>query len=42
MNGTGTYKWNDERTYNGEWKDGKMHGKGTSFWKEGKKYVGEY
>jgi hypothetical protein len=36
------YTWSDGRKYEGEWKNNKMHGKGTFTWSDGRKYVGEY
>lgn len=43
----GTYTWDTEEKYVGEWKDGKMHGQGTVTFGEnsqwaGDKYVGEW
>lgn len=32
INGYGTNTWADGRKYVGEWKDNKMHGKGTYDW----------
>ncbi len=34
--------WSDGRSYVGEWKDNKMHGKGTFTFAGGKVYVGEF
>jgi hypothetical protein len=34
--------WHDGRMYEGEWSEGKMHGKGTFMWKDGRQYEGEY
>ena len=28
-NGHGKYRWADGKTYEGQWKDDKMHGRGT-------------
>jgi len=42
INGKGIYKWNDDRTYEGDWINNKMHGKGIFIWKDGRKYIGEY
>jgi hypothetical protein len=38
----GTFTWFDHRTYVGDFKRGKMHGKGIYTWPNGKKYHGEY
>ena len=52
MQGFGSYKWHDGRTYEGRkyynliyqglWFEGKMHGKGVFTWKDGRRYEGEY
>ena len=34
--------WPDGKTYDGEWKDGKKHGKGVYTWPTGDKYDGEW
>jgi len=36
------YTWADGRKYEGEWRNNKMHGKGTFVWADGRKYIGEY
>ena len=42
-NRKGTYTWSDCSKYKGEWRDDKMHGRGTMFYTNGnKKYVGEW
>ena len=41
-NGFGKYKYLDGDSYEGEWKDGKYHGKGTKTFLNGEKYVGEF
>ena len=41
-NGYGTYTWNDEGKYVGEWRNGNRTGQGTYTWPSGNKYVGEY
>ena len=41
-NGFGKYKYIDGDSYEGEWKDGKFHGKGTKTFLNGEKYVGEF
>ena len=33
----GVYQWSDGRTYEGEWKNNKMDGKGTFSWADGRK-----
>ena len=39
----GTYVWFEEgKKYTGNWKVGKMDGKGKFEWKDGKKYNGQY
>lgn len=40
--GVGVYKWADGRKYEGEWLNGKMHGKGKFTWADGKSYEGDY
>lgn len=37
-NSTGTYLWEDGNKYEGEWKDGKMHGTGTFYLENGEIY----
>ena len=34
--------WSDGRVYEGEWKDGNMHGKGKMTWSDGRVYEGEW
>ena len=41
-NCSGTQKWDDGRSYVGEYKDGKRHGQGTMIFPEGAKYVGQW
>ena len=36
----GRYQWSDGRTYNGDWKNNKMDGKGEFSWADGRKYIG--
>lgn len=38
----GTYTWTDNRSFKGDWKDNRMHGRGKFLWGNGRKYVGEY
>jgi hypothetical protein len=42
MSGRGRIVLKDKLTYDGEWRDGKCHGKGHCTYKNGDKYVGEY
>ena len=34
--------WSNGDKYEGEWKDGELHGQGTLTWSSGEKYVGEF
>lgn len=38
----GIYTWADQRQYNGQWVNNKMHGSGVFTWSDGRKYDGEY
>lgn len=38
----GAFTWYDGRNFQGDFKDGKMHGKGSYFWPDGSRYIGEY
>lgn len=40
INGIGTLSGTNNQFYNGEWKDGKYHGKGQKKYKEGSTYDG--
>ena len=40
--GRGKYTWMDWSTYDGEWKDNKIHGCGVYRWKDGRSYFGEW
>ena len=42
FNGIGEYIWNDGLKYNGDWKNGKMNGKGTLTHPSGETYSGEF
>ena len=42
FHGYGVYKWGKERTYEGNWKEGKMHGKGKLMLIDGSYYDGEF
>ena len=42
FHGYGIYKWGNERTYEGNWKDGKMDGKGKLTLVDGSYYDGEF
>ena len=41
LDGEGTYTWDVNRYYIGNWKNNKMHGKGTAVWPDGRRYEGE-
>ena len=34
--------WEDKSKYEGDWKDGMRHGKGTFYYTNGDKYVGDW
>jgi hypothetical protein len=38
----GVYKWADDRVYEGEWQNNKMHGTGVFRWPDGRVYEGAY
>ena len=40
MHGKGNIKWQDGKSYDGEYMDDKKHGKGTFIWADGRKYIG--
>jgi len=40
MEGMGIYKWNDGRSYHGEYLDDKKHGYGIYRWQDGRQYKG--
>ena len=42
MEGFGKISWPDQKSYEGHWKDNKMHGKGTFKWPDGRVYEGDY
>ena len=43
MHGEGKYEWpENSKSYEGGWVEGKMQGKGTFKWADGRLYVGEY
>jgi hypothetical protein len=42
MNGRGTFKWPDNRVYEGEYLNDKKHGIGTFSWPDGRKYKGSW
>lgn len=42
MNGKGVYKWEDGRTYEGEYLNDKKHGYGEYTWADGRKYIGQW
>ena len=35
VNGRGAYRWTNGNTYDGDWVEGKRHGKGTHTWASG-------
>lgn len=41
-NGTGTFHYENETVYEGEWKNNERHGKGVCTFKDGTKYDGEW
>ena len=40
MEGIGIYKWQDGRSYEGEYRDDKKHGYGIYIWADGRRYSG--
>eukprot|EP00911_Craspedida_sp_UC1_P001797 UC1_evm1s1373 len=42
LNGFHAYTWSDGDVYEGEWKNGKQHGRGKYTWSSGEVYEGEY
>lgn len=42
MHGKGLLKWNDGRSYEGEFVEDKRHGYGEFTWSDGRKYLGEW
>lgn len=42
INGQGTFIFKDGRSYDGEWKDGKFHGRGTLTVPKKVKYIGNF
>ena len=42
MHGNGLLKWNDGRSYFGEFVEDKKHGFGIFIWPDGRKYVGTF
>lgn len=40
MNGTGVFEWNDNKRYEGEFKNNKMHGRGVMFYPNGQSAKG--
>lgn len=38
FDGKGIFKWRDGRIYEGDWKNGKMHGYGIYIWPDGNQY----
>ena len=41
-NGTGTFHYENETIYEGEWKNNERHGKGVCTWKDGTQYDGKW
>ena len=42
MDGDGLFKWNDGKSYQGQFKKGKLDGWGIYDWGDGRKYEGNY
>ena len=42
MSGEGVYKWADGATYQGSWRENKMHGQGKYVDKEGDSWKGQF
>ena len=42
MDGKGSYKWGDGGKYEGQWKNGYMHGRGVFSYPDGIIYEGSY
>lgn len=42
MNGQGCMIWEDQRKYNGDFKNDLPHGEGIMYWPNGKRYQGEF
>ena len=42
MHGPGFLKWNDGRSYNGEFFEDKKQGFGIFTWPDGRKYIGNW
>ena len=42
INGFGCFEWVNKKKYEGEWKEGRMHGKGTLVNPDGSIYTGEF
>lgn len=38
----GVYVWCNNRKYEGDWQNNKMHGTGKTEWNDGRKYEGDY
>ena len=41
-NAFGVYEWADDRKYEGEWQNNKMHDRGYFEWPDGRKYKGQW
>ena len=42
MHGSGTFKWNDGRVYEGEFSNDRKSGYGVLTWPDGRKYEGDW
>jgi len=42
MDGSGKMIWEDNRKYEGQFKNDMLHGKGEMTWPDGRKYNGEW
>lgn len=40
--GKGTFKWADERRYDGDWAENRIHGVGVMTWPDGRKFSGSF
>lgn len=40
--GKGTYMWNDNSKYTGDWFENKINGYGVYEWPDGRRYEGEW
>ena len=42
MHGRGIFRWNDGRTYEGDFVNDRKEGQGVLVWKDGRKYDGQW